>query len=197
MTRKSSRTPRPSVIVMDELGGERIPWNLDEHLNGCLVGYQADPNYGAAVFFALEALWGISRDVGIRAEAGELDSDQLDKDWTVSPTTSLEVPWIWIRSLATAWNKYKTEGRPLGNAFGLEGGGQGKPPTITTLMQMLDELAIARWIWSRVQETRAAGEEIRIEDVVQDAAEKFGKSDVTIRLIWQRYGLRERLRNQD
>jgi hypothetical protein len=28
---------------------------------------------------------------------------------------------------------------------------------------------------------------IRIEDIVQDAAEKFGKSDVTIRRAWQRF----------
>ena len=122
MPRKSSRAPRPSEIVMDELIGEQIPWDLDEHLNGCLAGYQTAPSYGAAVYFALEALWGIARDVGVRAKAGKLDPDQLDKDWIVSPRTNLEVPWIWIRSLATAWEKYKTEGGPLGQAFGLEGG---------------------------------------------------------------------------
>src|SRR6478672_4650889 len=60
------------------------------------------------------------------------------KDWIVSPRTNLEVPWIWIRSLATAWEKYKSEGGPLGQAFGLEGG-QGKPPISDKLMQMLDE----------------------------------------------------------
>ena len=195
MARKSSRAPRPSEIVMDEFTGERIPWNLDEHLNGCLVGYQTAPSYGTAVFFALEALWGIARDIGVRAEAGKLDPKQLDKDWIVSPRTNLEVPWIWIRSLATAWEKYKSEGGPLGQAFGLEGG-QGKPPISDKLMQMLDERAIARWIWSRIQETRAAGEKMRIEDVVQEAAEKFGKSDVTIRRAWQRFGQQERLRTQ-
>ena len=196
MARKSSRAARPSEIAMDELTGERIPWNLDEHLNGCLVGYQTAPSYGTAVFFALEALWGIARDMGIRAEAGKLNPKQLDKDWIVSPRTNLEVPWIWIRSLATAWEKYNSEGGPLGQAFGLEGG-QGKPPISDRLMQMLDERAIARWIWSRVQETRAADEKMRIEDVVQEAAEKFGKSDVTIRRAWQRFGQLERLRTQD
>ena len=62
---------------------------------------------------------------------------------------------------------------------------------------MLDERAIARWIGSRVQEARAAGKKIKIEDVIQDAAEKFDKSDVTIRRAWQRFGQRERLRTQD
>jgi hypothetical protein len=138
-------------------------------------------------------LWGIARDVDIRAQAGKFGPDKLDKDWIVSPRTTFAVPWIWIRSLATAWEKYKTEGGPLGQTFGLEGG-QGKPPIIDKLMQMLDERAIARWIWTRVQAARAAGVQIRIEDVVQEAAEKFGKSDETIRRAWKRFGQFERLR---
>ena len=65
--------------------------------------------------------------------------------------TNLPVPWIWIRALSAAWERYKTEGGPLGRAFGLEGGGQGKSPTIDKLAQMLDERAIARWIGSQLQ----------------------------------------------
>ena len=193
MPRKSSRTPHPSEIVMDELADERFPWYLDEHLNGCLSGYQIAPSYGAAVFFALEALSGIARDVEIRARAGEFDPDQLDKDWVVSPRTNLEVPWIWIRSLATAFEKYKSEGGPLGQTFGLEGG-QGKLPIIDKLVQLLDERAIARWIWSKQQAARSAGEKARIVDLVQEAAEKFGRGDATIRRAWERFGRRERQR---
>jgi len=196
MPRKSSRTPRPSKLVMDELADEQTPWGLEEHLNGCLAGYQAAPSYGAAVFFALEALWGIAQDVGMQVRAGRFDADRLDEDWLVSPRTNFEVPWIWVRSLATAWEKYKTENVPLGQAFGLEGGGKGKPPAIATLMQMLDDRGIARWVWSRVQTAREAGEKIRIEDVVQEAAEKFGKSDVTVRRAWQRFGQLEKLRTK-
>jgi hypothetical protein len=59
---------------------------------------------------------------------------------------------------------------------------------------MLDERAIARWIGSRLEEARAAHQEIRIEDVIQEAAERFAKSDVTIRRAWQRFGRRERRR---
>ena len=44
---------------------------------------------------------------------------------------------------------------------------------------------------------RAAGEKIRIEDAVQEAAEKFGKSDVTIRRAWQRFHQLEQLRNDE
>ena len=197
MARKSSRTPRPYEIVMNELTAERMPWDLEEHLNGCLAGYQSAPSYGAAVYFALEALWGIAHDVGIQAKAGKFDPAQLDEDWVLSPRAKFEVSWIWIRSLATGFEKYEAEGGPLGRAFGLEGGGQGKPPTMTTLMQMLDERAIARWIWSHVLEARAANKQIRIEDVTQDAAEKFDKSDETVRRAWKRFGRLERLRPSD
>lgn len=193
MPRRKSRKPRPFEIVMDEAGREAFPWDLDEHLNGCLAAYQIERTYGAAVSLALEALRGIARDVDIRVKAGCFNPAQLDDEWTLSPRETIPVPWIWIRALSTAWEKYNSEGGSLGQAFGLEGG-QGKSPIIDKLMQLLDERAIARWIWSRVQAARGAGEEIRIEDVVWEAAEKFGKGDETIRRAWKRFGKLERLR---
>jgi hypothetical protein len=181
---------------MDELAGKQPPWDLDKHLSGCLSGYQTDPSYGAAVYFGLEALWGIAQDVAVRARADKFDPTQLDADWIISPNIGLPVPWIWIRALSAAWERYKTEGGPLGLAFGLEGGGQGKSPAIGKLEQMLDQRAIARWIGFQLEKAQAASKTIRIEDVVQDAAEKFGKSDVTIRRAWQRFRRRERQRTQ-
>jgi hypothetical protein len=186
-----SRAPRLSDTVMDELASGQ-PWDLDKHLSGCLAGYQTDPSYGAAVYFALEAISGIARDVAVRANAGTLDPNQLDTDWIISPNAKLPVPWIWIRALGAAWDRYKTQRGPLGVAFGLEGGGQGKSPTIDKLAQMLDERAIARWIGSELTAARQVKKKIRIEDLVQDAAMKFRKSDVTIRRAWQRFGRRER-----
>jgi hypothetical protein len=194
MPGRKPQEPRPFEIVMDEAGEDAFPWGLDEHLNGCLAAYQIEPSYPAAVFFALEALWGIARDVGIRAKAGTLDPAQLDEHWILSPSITVPVPWIWIRFLSVAWEKYKTEDGLLGHAFGLEGGGQGKTPTMATLMQMLDELAIARWIWSQVLDARAAHKKVRVEDLIQDA-DKFDRSDVTIRRAWRRFGPRERQRN--
>jgi ribulose kinase len=69
---RRSHASRLSDIVMDELAGEQTPWDLDKHLSGCLVGYQTDQSYGAAVHFALEALSGIAHDVAVRANAGKL-----------------------------------------------------------------------------------------------------------------------------
>ena len=195
MTRRKRQGPRPFEIVMDEAGEEAFPWNLDEHLNGCVAAYQNEPSYTAAVYFALEAIWGIARDVEIRPRTDTLPQDGSDEDWQIPPLSTVGVPWMWVAALAAAWGKYKLEGGPLGEAFGLEGGGQGKPPAMTKLLQMLDERAIARWIWARVQKARAAGDEIDIEDVILEAEEKFYRSDGTIRRAWRRFGGRERQRS--
>ena len=74
MPRKSPRKARLFETVMDELAAEQGPWNLEEHLNGCLAGYQTDASYAAAVYFALEALSGIAKDIGVRAKSGRLGS---------------------------------------------------------------------------------------------------------------------------
>jgi hypothetical protein len=108
---RRSHALRLSDIVMDELAGEQTPWDLDKHLSGCLAGYQTDQSYGATVYFAPEALSGIAHDVAVRANAGKLDADQLDTDWIISPDTNLPVPWIWIRALSAAWERYKTADR--------------------------------------------------------------------------------------
>ena len=42
--------------------------------------------------------------------------------------------------------------------------------------------------------TRAAQKKTRIEDLIQEAADKFDRSDVTIRRARQRFGRRERER---
>jgi hypothetical protein len=193
MRRKSPCGPRPFETVMDELATAQDSWDLEQHLNGCLAGYQTNPSYGAAVYFALEALWGIAKDIEIGTKSGRLDKDKLDPEWLIDPKTRLPVPWMWISALGRAWERYKTEGMSLGHAFGLEGR-QGKRPIHEQLTHSLDERAIARWISTRVQQARSAGEKIRIEDVVQEAAVKFGKSDVTVRRAWARFGRRERER---
>jgi len=186
--------PRLSDIIMDELADGQ-PWDLEKHLTGCLAGYQTNPSYGTAVYFALEALSGIAHDVAVRASADVFDPSQRDADWIISPNAKLPVPWMWIRALGAGWDRYKADREPLGVAFGLEGGGQGKSPTINKLAQMLDERAIARWIGSQLAAAREAKRKIRIEDLVQQAAEKFQKSDVTIRRAWQRFRREERQLN--
>jgi len=191
MRTQRPKKPRPFEIVMNETSEEPTLWDLEEHLNGCLAAYQIERSFGAAVALAFEALRGIARDVQIRARAGCFPPAQLDEQWILSPKETVPVPWIWIRALSTAWEKYNSEDGPLGRAFGLEGG-QGKPPVLAQLMQMMDERAIAHWIWWRVESLRLAKQEVSIEEVIQEAAEKFGKADITIRRAWGKFGRLEK-----
>ena len=42
MPGRKSHKPRTFENVMDEAGEDAFPWDLDEHLHGCLFGYQTD-----------------------------------------------------------------------------------------------------------------------------------------------------------
>ena len=103
---------------------------------------------------------------------------------------------IWIAALGEAWDRYKSEGGPVGQAFGLEGG-KGKNPISKNLDQLLGERAIARWVWHQVTSKRAQGEQCTIEAGIQEAAEFFNCSDTTIRRAWKRFGQEEKGRPTD
>jgi len=170
--------------------------DIQKHLHGCLAGYQATPSYGSAVFFALEAIWGIAADVRQRAADGLLTPGQRESEWGMNPRSEVAVPWIWIAALGEAWDRYKSEGGPVGQAFGLEGG-KGKNPISKNLDQLLGERAIARWVWHQVTSKRAQGEQCTIEAGIQEAAEFFNCSDTTIRRAWKRFGQEEKGRPTD
>jgi hypothetical protein len=195
MKSKKPKKERIFQTVMNDISADQTPWDLDEHLNGCLAAYQIEQSFGAAVALAFEALSGIARDVEIRAKAGCFDPDQLDEQWIVSPKETFPVPWIWIRALSTAWERYNSESAPLGRAFGLEGG-QGKSPALTKILQMLDERAIAHWVWWRVEKLRAAEQKVSIEGVIQEGAEKFDKADITVRRAWEKFRKLEKAKNK-
>jgi len=195
MKSKKPKKQRIFQTVMNDTSADPTRWDLDEHLNGCLAAYQIEQGFGAAVALGFEALSGIARDVEIRAKAGCFHPNQLDEQWIVSPKETFPVPWIWIRALSTAWERYNSESAPLGRAFGLEGG-QGKSPALTKILQMLDERAIAHWIWWRVKTIRETGEDIRIEDVIQEGAEKFDKADITVRRAWEKFRKIEKAKNK-
>jgi hypothetical protein len=195
MKSKKPKKQRIFQTVMNDTSADPAPWDLDEHLNGCLAAYQIEQSFGAAVALAFEALSGIARDVEIRAKAGCFHPNQLEEQWIVSPRETFPVPWIWIRALSTAWERYNSESAPLGRAFGLEGG-QGKSPVLTKILQMLDERAIAHWVWWRVEKLRAAGQKVSIEDVIQEGAEKFDKADITVRRAWEKFRKLEKAKNK-
>lgn len=184
----SSKTPkRPSAKVLDELASHDAGWDIDKHLKGCLSAYQQNPSYGIAVYFALEAISGIGREGLLMAESGKLPQEIRDSQWGMAPTNNVDVPWIWVRTLAEAWERYKDGDEELGKAFGLEGG-QGKSPVSKTLETALDQRAIATWIWNRYQKGKAGNRKYRMEEAIGDASEHFDLSLDRTRTIWKLNG---------
>jgi hypothetical protein len=178
---------RPSDKVLHELGAKDIPWDVDKHLAGCLNAYNQYSSYGTAVYFALEAIAGIGREGMQMAESKELPQELKDPEWGLAPTQGIPVPWLWVRTLTEAWERYKAGDEGLGKAFGQEGG-QGKPPISKKLDTLLDQRAIATWIWRKVQKEKAAGRRFRIEDAIGEAADSFDLSEDRIRTIWKYHG---------
>ncbi len=197
-----NRRPRrsPAEIVLEELGIEDSAAALDQHLAGCLGMYQVAgsgryqelPRYGTAVYFALEAIWGISRYNRNLAESGKIPEADFDPDWGIKPTQLINVPWIWVCVLAEAWDRYDRQGLPLGRAFGLVGS-SGKRPIRKVLDRVREERAIAVWIANKLGNAKAAGRKMKLEDAIGLAANEFPKSDDSIHRIWKRYGREARL----
>jgi hypothetical protein len=61
MKSKKPKKERIFQTVMNDISADQTPWDLDEHLNGCLAAYQIEQSFGAAVALAFEALSGIAR----------------------------------------------------------------------------------------------------------------------------------------
>ena len=127
---------RPYQVLMDERAADPSLWDLESHIAGCFAGYQHKPDFGTAVYFALEMLWGVAVQ-GKRLERDGLTKKLISPEGTLRPDAAFTVPWFCIASLAAAWESYKETGPPLGKAFRLEGS-QGRLPVIEQLERTLD-----------------------------------------------------------
>ena len=54
------RNKSPYQVMMEELAVDSSLWDLETHIAGCFAGYQQNQEFGTAVYFALEMLWGIA-----------------------------------------------------------------------------------------------------------------------------------------
>ncbi len=184
---QKSRRERPSEIVSRELGARDQPGSIEQHLAGCMVGYNQDPNFGSAVHFGLEAIWGIGRYYRHLAAQGKIAEGECDPEFGLKPTHMIGVPWMWVLALTEAWDQYDKQGKPFERAFGLAGA-QGKRPTRSKINRMIDQRAVAVDVWDRVQKARSAGRELLLIDALHAAAEKFAMSFDTVEQIWKRHG---------
>ena len=79
-------------------------------------------------------------------------------------------------------------GEPIEKAFGFKGA-QGTRPVAVQLDRLLDQRAVAMWIWNRILSLREVGPKRgTVEQALGDAEEHFGMSIERIRAIWKKYG---------
>ncbi len=180
-----SQPGRRADMVLEELARD-IPWDLNKHLQGCLHAYQQKPEYGRAVFFALEAITGIGQDVLRKIERDGIAQELQDPEWGLSPMAPVSVPWMWVRALTVAWARHRA-GEPIEKAFGFKGG-QGTRPIADQMDRLLDQRAIAVWIWNRISSLREVGPKRgTVEQALGDAEEHFGLGLDRIRFIWKKH----------
>ena len=93
--------------------------------------------------------------------------------------------WI-VETLAEGFLRYRDaaeNGRSMtfGEAYGVEGGGQGKKPRISIEIRELRDIRLVTTIASRKEQG------IKIEASIQEMSEKTGLSRSQVRRIWQKH----------
>lgn len=135
---------------------------------------QEDPDK-FAVLAALESLaviGGCWRGYG-KFEAPEMKMEDM-----------VPVP-IWVLdTIGAGWIRYRAQnipGRTLGEALGLEGGGQGKRPAKEKWNAWFRDLGLARDLFGARQTTT-------YEKAVAEVADRAGVSESTVARAWAEYG---------
>jgi hypothetical protein len=100
------------------------------------------------------------------------------------PSYTLPTPWWAIQALAIGFNSYRdaagsTAPLTLGEAYRLEGRGQGKEPRIQRGLRQLRDIRIA------VAIATATADGVKIETALQEQADKTGLSVGQVRRIWE------------
>jgi hypothetical protein len=100
------------------------------------------------------------------------------------PTYTLPIPWWVVQTLAIGFNIYRdravsTALTTLGEAYNLEGRGQGKNPRIQHELRQLRDIRIATAI------ALASANGVKIEAALQEQADKTRLSVGQVRRIWE------------
>jgi len=105
---------------------------------------------------------------------------------TEEPSThTLPIPWWVVQALAIGFKKYRdtaesTAPITLGEAYKLEGGGQGKEPRIQRALRQLRDIRIA----TAIAQATVAG--VKIEAVLKEQADNTRLSVGQVRRIWEK-----------
>ena len=107
----------------------------------------------------------------------------------LGPTLRLRCPGsVFLRSPQPG---QPTRRRVRPKAFGLEGT-RGKRPVLGRAERMLDQRAIAQFVWRFAEGERAHDAKDPVARAKGEAANKFNVSDETVSRAWKRFGKAER-----
>lgn len=96
---------------------------------------------------------------------------------------TVEIPRAWLRVMVDGWAKYKSgnTGSTLGEAFGVEGGGQGKQPVRERLDQVNRGIRLSNKAEIEYRTVQADGGNATWERAYQAVAADEGVSDETVK----------------
>ncbi len=173
---------RPGDEVFRALGWEGGPEFLDRDLAALLNIYATDPNTNFAAFETLAAIAGYWW-----SETTQVD--RPDPNFGMPPNTPVTVPWWVVHLLGRCWRNYLIEpGKKAGEAFRLEGGGQGKKRRIDKFRTEHRNRLIALAVAFDRDQAKKDGRSLSVETAVFDVSEKFGIPSDTVWAAWKKHG---------
>jgi len=161
--------PKKSSIPESPLRGKPWPFSLDQDLAVFLIMLEEQfRNDRSNPLPAFEALSYIASYV-----------------WQAEEPSTLPIPWWVVQALAIGFINYRDRagsGTPmtLGEAYNLEGRGQGKEPRIQRALRELRDIRIA----TAIAQANVAG--VKIEAALQEQSDKTRLSVGQVRRIWEK-----------
>ena len=142
-----------------------------------------DPSRRQASLSAFEALSLLRGFWAYDAPPGEYPDAEHSAHYTIP------VPWWIVDFLGRGWDRYmEAPETTLGEALGLEGGGQGKPPAKRGWKMEIRN----RWLAIMVAELRnehfQAGKRLSLENAFGQVATMAQSSEEIVRLAWRKHG---------
>jgi len=102
----------------------------------------------------------------------------------------IQVPWWIVDILGRGWKRYMEgpEGSTLGEALGLEGGGQGKHPAKRKWAKDLRDLRLAIAVAEFRNLHFQKGKQLSLEEAYGLVATKAQSSEDIVRIAWRKHG---------
>lgn len=178
-----SSIKKPGEAAFNAMGYHKGPETLDRDLGRYWEAFQGTPGHDVASYYAFTSI------IMIMAAWSKHSKSLPDPDpeWGLPPQDRVPVPWWVVNVLTTAWLRYLSAGPgvTMGEAFRLEGGGQGKRKYRDVIEKYTRDWKLALDVWHFHQEKKFEGKPISIKDkAIPEIAERTGLGEDVVRRAW-------------